>query len=36
LIVGPAGYNVNNTEAGTSDWFGNSTTDWQIITVGKP
>ncbi|MHB8581482.1 MAG: hypothetical protein ACYDA4_16690 [Ignavibacteriaceae bacterium] len=29
---------VNKTEkeAGASDWFGNNTTDWQIITVGKP
>jgi len=36
LTAPPAGYNVNNIEAGVSDWFGNSTTDWQIITVGKP
>jgi len=31
-----AGYGVNNTEAGASDWYGNSTADWQIITVGRP
>ncbi|MHB8580685.1 MAG: hypothetical protein ACYDA4_12640 [Ignavibacteriaceae bacterium] len=36
LTAEPAGYNVNNTEAGVSDWFGNSTTDWQIINVGRP
>lgn len=36
LDAPPAGYNVNNTEVGTSDWFGNSTADWQIISVGKP
>ena len=30
-----AGYNVNNTEAGVSDWFGNITDDWQIISVGR-
>ena len=28
--------NKTEIEAGVSDWFGNSTTDWQIITVGKP
>jgi hypothetical protein len=31
-----AGLDVNNTEAGVSDWFGNSTSDWQIISVGRP
>ncbi len=31
-----AGYDVNNTEAGASNWFGNSTDDWQIISVGQP
>jgi hypothetical protein len=31
-----AGPDANNREAGASDWFGNSTADWQIITVGKP
>lgn len=31
-----AGPNVNNTEAGASDWYGNSTVDWQIISVGHP
>lgn len=30
------GTDVNNTEAGASNWYGNSTTDWQIITIGKP
>lgn len=30
-----AGPEVNNTEAGVSDWFGNSTDDWQIIGVGR-
>lgn len=36
LTVDWAGYNVNNIEAGVSDWFGNSTNDWQIISVGRP
>jgi len=31
-----AGLDINNTEAGASDWFGNVTTDWQVISVGKP
>jgi len=31
-----AGYNINNTEAGVSDWYGDSTSEYQIITVGKP
>ncbi len=31
-----AGDNGNNIEAGASDWYGNSTTDWQVISVGKP
>jgi hypothetical protein len=30
------GYDVNNTEAGTSDWYGNSSTEYQIIRVGHP
>jgi hypothetical protein len=34
-IIAPL-YNINNVEAGRSNWFGNSTTDWQIITIGKP
>jgi hypothetical protein len=36
LTISYAGIDVNNTEAGASDWFGNSTTEWQIITVGHP
>lgn len=28
------GWDVCNSEAGASDWFGNSTSEWQIITVG--
>lgn len=31
-----AGHNVNNTEAGTSNWYGNSTAEWQVISVGHP
>lgn len=31
-----AGFDVNNTEAGVSDWHGNNTAEWQIITVGQP
>jgi hypothetical protein len=31
-----AGLDVNNTEAGASDWFGNLTADWQTISVGRP
>lgn len=31
-----SGLDVNNTEAGVSDWLGNSTSDWQIISVGRP
>jgi hypothetical protein len=31
-----AGVNVNNTEAGASDWYGNSTGDWQIIQIPSP
>lgn len=31
-----AGPQKNNREAGASDWIGNSTKDWQILTVGKP
>jgi len=31
-----AGVNINNVEAGASDWYGNSTDDWQIISVGRP
>ncbi|SEM70565.1 hypothetical protein SAMN04489760_13630 [Syntrophus gentianae] len=34
--LGWAGLDVNNTEAGVSDWFGASTSGWQIISVGKP
>lgn len=35
-VAQPAGLNVNNTEAGASEWIGNSTANWQILTVGKP
>jgi|GEM_PF-2677725 len=31
-----AGPDINNTEAGVSDWCGSSTADWQIISVGHP
>jgi hypothetical protein len=31
-----AGPNVNNVESGASDWFGDSTSDWQNIAVGRP
>ncbi len=30
-----AGPGVNNTEAGASDWYRNSTTEWQTITAGR-
>jgi hypothetical protein len=36
LTADYAGLDVNNTEAGASDWYGNSTLDWQIVTVGQP
>lgn len=31
-----AGLNVNNTEAGASDWYGNSSADWQLIKFPSP
>jgi len=30
------GYNVNNREAGSSRWYFDDTTDWQVMSVGKP
>jgi hypothetical protein len=26
----------SNTEGGASDWYGNSTNDWQIVSAGRP
>lgn len=36
LSSGYNGLDVNNTEAGVSDWYGSSTDGWQIISVGQP